>query len=163
KDQRRRLAFADLKTGPYRQHILHRLAIKLAICLGPRSAHSRTLTAIQHPKLDAGPVGRARHHAVEGIDFADQMSLRQPTDRGITGHLTDGRMAMRQQQRARAESRRGISRLAAGVAAANDNHVVPVHCGNLRSEWRRVKPSTVWFHVKHHVRVENGWSSNTKS
>ena len=61
----------------------HGLAIELAIGLGARSANGRPLRPIQHAKLNAAQIRGAAHHAVQGVHFADQMSLADAADRRV--------------------------------------------------------------------------------
>ena len=102
---------------------LHRRRIELAVGLGARTAHCRSLAAIEHAKLDAAGIGDAAHQAVERVDLADQMAFAEPADGGIAGHGADGGEAMGDQRRARAHARGGGRRLTAGMAAADDNHI----------------------------------------
>ena len=68
---------ANLEIRLLGQQRLHGLAIELAIGLGARPAHRRTLGQIEHAELDAGAVDGAAHDAVQGIDLAHQMALAQ--------------------------------------------------------------------------------------
>ena len=68
---------------------------------------------------------------VEGVDLAHEVALAQPADRGVAGHLADGFEPVGQQQRAGAHPRRRGRGLAAGVAAADHDHVVGVHLGDI--------------------------------
>ncbi len=106
---------------------LDRLAIELAVGLGPGPAYRRTLAAIEHPELNTGPVRRDAHQAVQGVDFPDQVALADPADGGIARHGADRRKGVGDERRPRAEARRGGRCLGAGVAAANDNDIEPVH------------------------------------
>ena len=63
------------------------------------------------------------------------MALAEPADRGIAGHLADGREAVREQNRIGAESGRRRRGLHAGMPASDDDDV------RLQS-W-------FLFHVKH--------------
>ena len=102
---------------------LHGRRVKLAVGLGARAAHGRTLAAIEEPELDAGGVGDAAHEAVERVDLAHQVPFAEPADRGIAGHGADGRKPLRDQRRARAHARGRGRGLTAGMAAPNDNHI----------------------------------------
>ena len=102
---------------------LHRRGVKLAIGLGARPADRRTLAAIEHAELDAAGIRDAAHQAVQRIDLADQMALAKAADRGIAGHRADGRKTVRHQGRTGAHPRSRARSLAAGVAAADDDHV----------------------------------------
>jgi hypothetical protein len=88
--------------------------------------------AIQYPELNARAVGDAAHQPVQRIDLAHQMPLAEPADCRITGHLADGFDLVCDQRGSRAKPRRGRRRLAAGMAAADNDHVidrVPHGCG----------------------------------
>ncbi len=111
------------ETGSLPDGLLHRGRIECPIGLGPRSAHRRTLAAVEHTKLDAAPVRDAAHEPVERIDLADQVALSEPADRRIAGHGTDGREAMGDQRGRRAHSRSGSRRFASGVPATDDDDV----------------------------------------
>ena len=103
---------------------LHRLPVKLAVGLGAGALHRRALAAVQHAELDAGRVGDPAHQAVERVDLADQMALAEPANGRIAGHFADGGEAVGDQRRARAHAGRRGRSLAAGMAAADDDHVV---------------------------------------
>ena len=105
---------------------LHGLAIKLAIGLGAGALHRGSFAPVQHAELDAGGVGHPAHQAVERVDLADQMALAKPANGRIAGHFADRGEAMGNQRRARAMRRRSGSSLAAGMAAADHDHVVGV-------------------------------------
>jgi hypothetical protein len=91
--------------------------------LGPWTAHSGAFSAIQDAKLNAAKVGNSTHQAIQGVDFADQMALSEPANRGITGHGANSPKPMSYQDCLRAHpGRRGRS-FTAGVAAADDNDV----------------------------------------
>ena len=68
-------------------------------------------------------IGDAAHQAVERIDLAHQMALAEPADRRIARHRADGREPLRDKRGARAHARGRGGGLAAGVAAADDDHV----------------------------------------
>ena len=112
---------------------LHRRGVELAIGLGARPAHRRALAAVEHAELDAAAIGHAPHQPIERVDLAHQMALAEPADRGIAGHGADGREPMGDQRDLRAHARRRRRRLAAGVPAAHDDHVVSrIHRSALR-------------------------------
>ena len=68
-------------------------------------------------------VGQPAHQPVEGVDLAHQVALAQAADGRVAGHLADGLELVGEQQGARAEARRRGRGLAAGVPAADDDHV----------------------------------------
>ena len=105
----------------------HRLAIEAAVGLSARSAHRRTLGAVEHAELNAGGIGDPAHEPVERVDLAHEMALAEPADRRIAGHDAEVGARLHNQRCARAESSRGGGRLAAGVSAANDDDVEGGH------------------------------------
>ena len=111
---------------------LHRLAVELAVGLGARTPNGRALAAVQHAELDAGPVDRPSHHAVERIDLADEVPLGEATDRRVARHLADRLDAMGEQHGPRAEPSRRGRRLATGMPAAYHHDIEALgHARNL--------------------------------
>ena len=116
-------ALDDLEARLLGQDGLHRRAIQLAVGLGARAADRRTLAAVQHAKLDAGPVDRPRHDAVQRIDLAHQMAFRQAADRRVARHDADGLAIVGEQHGPRAGARCRRRRLAAGMTAADHDDI----------------------------------------
>ena len=52
--------------------------------------HGRALAAVEHPVLDAGLIGRARHLAAERVELAHKVALARAADGGVAGHVADG-------------------------------------------------------------------------
>ena len=102
---------------------LHCLRIEFAVGLGAGPTHRRPLAAIEDPELDAAGIGHAAHQAVQGIDLAHQMALAEPADGRIAGHGADGRRAMGDKRGRRAHARGRRRGLAAGMPAADHDHV----------------------------------------
>jgi len=102
---------------------LHRLPVKLAVGLGARALHGRSLRAVQKAELDAGCIRHLPHKAVESIDLAHEMALAEAADRGVARHLADGRKGMGDEPRARAHAGGCGRGLAAGMPAADDDHI----------------------------------------
>ena len=69
-------------------------------------------------------IGHPAHQPVERVDLAHEMALPKPADGRIAGHLADRGEAMRDERRLGAHPRRSRRRLAAGMAAADHDHVV---------------------------------------
>ena len=116
-------ALDHLEVGGGANGRLHRLAVELAVGLGARALHGRTLGAVEQPELDAGGVGDAAHQAVEGVDLAHQVALAEAADGRIAGHLADRGEGVGDERRARAHARSRGRGFAAGVAAAHNDHV----------------------------------------
>ncbi len=123
-----------LEPGP------HRLAVAALVGLGPGRAHRRALRRVEPAELDAGGVDDLGHRAAERVDLLDQVALGHAADRRVARHLRDQLERAGQDQRARAQPRGGQRGLAAGVAGADDDHVVGVGVREghaiTRSGWR---------------------------
>ena len=122
-DQLVRLAFDHAEIGRLPDRGLHRRRIELAIGLGPRTADRRSLPPVQHAKLDAAGIADPAHQPVHGIDLADQMALAETADRGVAGHRADGREPVGDERGPGAQTRGRGGGLAAGVAAADHDHI----------------------------------------
>ena len=118
------VALLKIKTRLLLKEGLDAKLISLFVTLGARSPDARPLARVQHPKLDAGGVGIEPHHAAERVDFPDHVALRKTADRGIARHLADRIGVLGEHQGLAAKPRRGHRRFNAGMARANDNHVV---------------------------------------
>ena len=68
-------------------------------------------------------IGALRHHAAERIDLLDQVSLADAAYRRVAAHLPQRLDVVREQQRARAETRGGKRGFGAGMAATDHDHV----------------------------------------
>ena len=60
---------------------------------------------------------------VQSVYLAYEMTFSQPTDCGVTGHLTDPVEPMRHKEGLRTLSISGLCRLASGMTAAYDDHI----------------------------------------
>jgi len=63
--------------------------IELAVGLRARTAHRRSLAAVEDAELDPCPVDRPAHDAVERIDLTHEMPLAETADCGIARHFPD--------------------------------------------------------------------------
>ncbi len=126
------LGLDDLEVRRLKDRRLHRRRVKLAIRLRARTAHGRAFSAIQHAKLNPGAIRDPAHQAVERVDFAHEMALAEAADRRIARHRADAGETMRNQRRARAETRRGSGRFTAGVASADNDYIECPHASWLR-------------------------------
>ena len=106
---------------------LHGGGIEFAVRLSAWPADSRTFATVQHPELDPAGVGHPTHQAVQGVDLTDQMTLAETADRGIAGHRADGRKTMGDEYRPGAQARGSGRGLAAGMAAADHDHIEGFH------------------------------------
>jgi hypothetical protein len=122
----RDLGLAQRHAGRVLEPRPHRLAVAALVGLGPRRAYRRALRRVEPPELDAGGVDDLGHRPAERVDLLDQVALGHAADRRVARHLRDQLERAGQDQRARADPRRRQRGLAAGVAGADDDHVVRV-------------------------------------
>src|SRR6266436_10169081 len=115
---------AYLQPIDFGKEFLHRPPVQLAVRLGTRSAHGRALAAVEDAELDAGTVDGPSHDPVERVDLTHEMALGKAADRRIARHLANRLDPVGQEQRTRAEARRSRRRLAAGMAATDDDDIV---------------------------------------
>ena len=73
--------------------------------------------------MDARLIDGAAHQAIERIDFPDQVTLAQATDRGVTGHFTHRLPLVSHQPDLCPQPRSGGRSLRPSVPTADDNHV----------------------------------------
>ena len=100
-----------------------RLLVERTVGLRARRANGRTFARIERAELDAGPVDGTRHRATQRIDLTDEVALADAADRRVAAHLAQRLDALRDEQRARAASRRGERGFGAGMAATDHDHV----------------------------------------
>ena len=111
------------EVGVFAQDVLHRFAIEFPVRLCPGPAHRRPLGPVEHPELDAAAIRRPAHHAVQGIDFPNQMPLAQPANGRVARHLANGRKLVGDQRGLRPEPRRGRRGLGPGMSATDHDDV----------------------------------------
>ena len=116
-------ALDDRQIRDIPQRLLHGETIVLAIGLGARASNRRPLRAIEKPELNSRTIRDPAHETIESIDFPNEMTFAQPADRGIAGHRADSRKTEGQKRGSRSHPRRRSRRLAAGMAAADDDHI----------------------------------------
>jgi len=119
----RYLAFDHRKAVAMIERLLDRGAIQRAVALCSRPLHRRTLAPVQQPELDAGTIRRARHYAVQGVDFAHQMALAKPADCRIAGHHADPRPVVGDERHTCTSSDCRMRGFRPGVATANNENI----------------------------------------
>ena len=105
------------------QQGLDGLAVQASVGLRSWPPDRRALGGIEHAELDARLIDGAAHQAIERIDFPDQMTLAQATDRGVTGHFTHRLPLVSHQPDLCPQPRSGGRSLRPSVPTADDNHV----------------------------------------
>lgn len=103
--------------------ILHFELVSLLVCLGSRTMHRRTFTAVEHAKMNARLVDNAPHLTAERVDLADDLPFGDATDSRVAAHLTD-RVAVHRQQRGLCSHPRGRQcGLCTGMASTDNNNI----------------------------------------
>ena len=70
--------------------VLHHGLVFPPVGLRAQRVHGRALAAVEHPVLDAGLIGRARHLPAERVELAHKVALARAADGGVAGHIADG-------------------------------------------------------------------------
>ena len=75
-------------------------------------------------------IRHAPHHTIKSINLSNKMTLSETTYCRIAGHFTDRSEMGGKQCCSRATTRSGTGGLNAGMAAANDDHII--QCAHTR-------------------------------
>jgi hypothetical protein len=94
-----------------------------AIRLSARRSDCRPLAPVQCPELNAGLVCCECHGTAEGIYFPNQMSLSNPTNRRVTGHLPECIYIVRKEEGRAAHARARQGRFGSGMSASDHDYV----------------------------------------
>jgi len=73
--------------------------------------------------LNAGAIYNAAHYSTERVNLADEMTLSNSANSGITRHLSNQVEIKSKERRLGSDPRRSGCRLASGVTAAYDDHI----------------------------------------
>ena len=118
------LAFQHHKIGCISDCFLHATGIEATVRLGARSPDRRAFSAIEDPKLDSTSIRDTAHQPIKSVNFPDQVTLANASNGGIAAHLAERLDALGQQECARTHSGGCQRRFRAGMAAADDDHVI---------------------------------------
>ena len=83
------LCLLDAQVRLQLERVLHHGLILPPVGLRAQRVHGRPFAAVEHPVLDAGLIGRARHLAAERVELAHKMPLARAADGGVAGHIAD--------------------------------------------------------------------------
>src|SRR5439155_17218720 len=101
--------------------------VELAIALRTRTAHRRTLRAIEHFELNARAVRRLAHQSAEGVDFFDEVSFGESADCWIARHATDRAAQHRDHRHTNPAASADACRLGSGVTTADHDDIEIMH------------------------------------
>ena len=124
--------------GLYR--LFGRGLVSLLIRLGPGRLNRRPSAPVERSVLNLRRVDQSSHLAAKGVYLSDDIALREPSDGGVAGELADGVQVLRHKECRGAYSRRGESRLYAGMTPAYDKNIATTdrpsasHAPIIRSE-----------------------------
>src|SRR5262249_37900294 len=88
-DQLRHLSLFDLQIRLALQDFAHLETVLLLVALGARRPDGRPARGVKQTKLDSDCICDFAHDSAQGIHFPDQMTLGDPADGRIAGHLGD--------------------------------------------------------------------------
>ena len=117
------LAGHDLEVRLGRDPPGHLAVVERPITLRAWRPNRRALPCVQRAELDPGRVGAQPHLAAERVDLANELPLRDATDRRIARHAADRGRIEHDAGRTRADPRRGQRGLGAGVTTTDHDHV----------------------------------------
>jgi hypothetical protein len=104
--------------------MLHAELVGFLIALNAWSVDGGSLGSIEDTELNPRNVRADSHFPAEGIDFANDMSLRLPTNCGITAHLRDGVVIPGEQERAGPQAGSGKCGLDASMPCSANYDIV---------------------------------------
>jgi len=78
----------DLQVGIVLQHLANNGFVEQSIRLSTGGSYRWPLGGVEGTELDPGKICGSRHDPTEGVNFLDQVSLADPADRRITGHVS---------------------------------------------------------------------------
>ena len=117
------LRLLDAQVRLQLERVLHHGLILPPVGLRAQRVYGRPFAAVEHPVLDAGLIGRARHLAAERVELAHEMALARAADGGVAGHVADGVHIDGEADGVQSQPRGGQRGLNARVARADDGDV----------------------------------------
>jgi len=94
-----------------------------SIGLDPGPAHRASFARIEHPAMDCGTVGGARHYPAKRVDLAYKVPFPHAADRRIARHSTNIAAPAGSQRNPRTTASSCGGRFNPGVTCANDKNV----------------------------------------
>jgi hypothetical protein len=105
------------------EHLTHLGAIEFLIGLRAGRPHGRLAAGVEQAELDAYGVDDLTHDAAQGVNFAHQVPLGDPTHSGIAGHLRDEIDVQREKGGLQAHAGSSHRGLTSSVTGADHNDV----------------------------------------
>lgn len=113
----------DLQVRVVLQHLANDGLVEQAIRLGTSGSYCRALGGVECTELDPAKIDGARHDPAECVNFPDQVSLADPADRRITGHVSQRIDIVGQQQGVHAHAGCRCCCFGSGMTATDDDHI----------------------------------------
>ncbi len=113
----------DLQVGVVLQHLAHDRLVEQTIRLGARGAYRRALGRVEGAELDPAKIDGTRHDPAECVNFLDQVSLADPADRRIAGHVPQRIDIVGEQQGIHAHAGCRCCCFCSGMTATDDDHI----------------------------------------
>ena len=113
----------DLQVRVVLQGLTHHSLVQQAIRLGTGSPHRRALGRVERAKLDPAEIDGLRHDPAKGVDFLDQVSLADPADRRIAGHMPQRIYVVGEQQGIETHSGCRCCCFGSCMTATDDDHI----------------------------------------
>ena len=89
-NRHKKIRFRKIEYNVKKERVLHHGLILPPVGLRAQRVHGRPFAAVEHPVLNAGLIGRARHLPAERIELAHEVALARTADGGVAGHVADG-------------------------------------------------------------------------
>ena len=99
------------------------LPVQHPVSLSTSGTHCRAFSGVEDAELNTSSINRLCHRPAQSVYFPDDMTLADPANGRVTGHLSDGLYAVGDQQRSGARPRGGERRFGARVTAADHDNI----------------------------------------
>ncbi|MNM68087.1 hypothetical protein D3C81_796370 [compost metagenome] len=113
----------DLQIRVILQGLAHHGLVEQAIRLGTCGSHRGPFGGVEGTELDPAKIDGLRHDPAQGIHFLDQVSLADPADRRITGHVSQRIDVVGQQQSIQAHTGCRCCCFGSCMTATDDDHI----------------------------------------
>jgi hypothetical protein len=108
----------------------HLKLIGLFVRLGSRTVHRRAFATVEHPELNAGCIDDPAHLAAQSVNFPDDLTFCDPSNRRIAAHLANAVAVHCQQRRPGSQSGTGQGSFRSCMAGTHNDNIKSIKvCG----------------------------------